>query len=195
MTTSFTPAFSHALAFVLAREGGYVNDPTDKGGETKYGISDKRDGLADGKTDVDGDGKPDTRIKDLTEEQAGQIYFRDYWYPSYCSQWPDGISLFVFDSAVQHSPKKAIQLLQEAVGFTGKAVDGIVGKDTRAAVSSADAEWLLTRCFLRRSRYYADIIKANSSQGKYLNGWFNRLDELANACQEVIGGQVSVPRS
>ncbi|HCQ7477166.1 TPA: peptidoglycan-binding protein [Klebsiella michiganensis] len=195
MTTSFTPAFSHALAFVLAREGGYVNDPTDKGGETKYGISDKRDGLADGKTDVDGDGKPDTRIKDLTKEQAGQIYFRDYWYPSYCSQWPDGISLFVFDSAVQHSPKKAIQLLQEAVGFTGKAVDGIVGKDTRAAVSSADAEWLLTRCFLRRSRYYADIIKANSSQGKYLNGWFNRLDELANACQEVIGGQVSVPRS
>jgi hypothetical protein len=61
--------------------------------------------------------------------------------------------------------------------------------------SLADAEWLLTRCFLRRSRYYADIIKANSSQGKYLNGWFNRLDELANACQEVIGGQVSVPRS
>lgn len=195
MTTSFSPAFSHALAFVLAREGGYVNDPTDKGGETKYGISDKRDGLADGKTDVDGDGKPDTRIKDLTKEQAGQIYFRDYWYPSYCSQWPDGISLFVFDSAVQHSPKKAIQLLQEAVGFTGKAVDGIVGKDTRAAVTSADAEWLLIRCFLRRSRYYADIIKANSSQGKYLNGWFNRLDELANACQEVIGGQVSVTRS
>ncbi|MCJ4425343.1 peptidoglycan-binding protein [Klebsiella pneumoniae] len=195
MTTSFSPAFLHALAFVLSREGGYVNDPTDKGGETKYGISDKRDGLADGKTDVDGDGKPDTRIKDLTKEQAGQIYFRDYWYPSYCSQWPDGISLFVFDSAVQHSPKKAIQLLQEAVGFTGKAVDGIVGKDTRAAVSSADAEWLLTRCFLRRSRYYAEIIKANSSQGKYLNGWFNRLDELANACQEVVGGQVSVPRN
>lgn len=76
-TTSFSPAFLHALAFVLAREGGYVNDPTDKGGETKYGISDKRDGLADGKADVDGDGKPDTRIKDLTEEQAGQIYFRD----------------------------------------------------------------------------------------------------------------------
>ena len=51
MTTSFTPAFSHALAFVLAREGGYVNDPTDKGGETKYGISDKRDGLADAEVD------------------------------------------------------------------------------------------------------------------------------------------------
>ena len=148
--------------------------------------------LDDGKADVDGDGKPDTRIKDLTEEQAGQIYFRDYWYPSYCSQWPDGISLFVFDSAVQHGTKKAIQLLQDAVGVTA---DGIVGPKTTKAVIGADAEWLLTRCFLRRSRDYAEIIKANSSQGKYLNGWFNRLDELANACQEVIGGQVSVPRS
>ncbi|EPK1060393.1 glycoside hydrolase family 108 protein [Klebsiella pneumoniae] len=191
-TTSFSPAFLHALAFVLAREGGYVNDPTDKGGETKYGISDKRDGLADGKADVDGDGKPDTRIKDLTEGQAGQIYFRDYWYPAYCTDWPDGISLFVFDSSVQHGAKKAIQLLQDAVGVTA---DGIVGPKTTKAVIGADAEWLLTRCFLRRSRYYAEIIKANSSQGKYLNGWFNRLDELANACQEVVGGQVSVPRS
>ena len=71
----------------------------------------------------------------------------------------------------------------------------LVGPKTTKAVIGADAEWLLNRCFLRRSRYYADIIKSNSSQGKYLNGWFNRLDELANACQEVIGGQVSVPRS
>ena len=98
----------------------------------------------------------------------------------------------MFDAAVQHGAKKAIQLLQEAVGVSA---DGIVGPKTTKAVISADAEWLLNRCFLRRSRYYASIIKSNASQGKYLNGWFNRLDELANACQEVIGGQVSVARS
>ena len=193
MTTQLlSPAFQHALDFVLSKEGGYVNDPTDNGGETKYGISDKRDGLADGRTDVDGDGKPDTRIKDLTEEQAGQIYYRDYWDPAYCTDWPDGISLFVFDSAVQHGVKTAIRQLQAAAGVT---TDGIVGLKTTKAVIGADPEWLLTRCFLRRSRYYADIIKANPAQGKYLNGWYNRLDELANACQEVIGGQVSVTRS
>ena len=61
-----SPAFAHALSFVLAREGGYVNDPNDKGGETNFGISDKRDGVADGLTDVNGDGKPETKIKDLT---------------------------------------------------------------------------------------------------------------------------------
>ncbi|BBV67828.1 Mu phage endolysin Lys [Klebsiella sp. STW0522-44] len=192
MTTPFSLSFQHALAFVLSKEGGYVNDPTDRGGETKYGIADKRDGVADGLTDVNGDGKPDTRIKDLTIEQAGQIYYRDYWYPAYCEKWPDGITLFMFDSAVQHGVKKSIQLLQAAVGVTD---DGIVGPKTINAVNSADTEWLLNRCFLRRSRYYADIIKSNTSQGKYLNGWFNRLDELANACHEIIGGQTSVTRS
>ena len=63
MTTPLlSPSFQHALDFVLGKEGGYVNDPTDNGGETKFGISDKRDGIADGKTDVNGDGKPDTAI-------------------------------------------------------------------------------------------------------------------------------------
>lgn len=59
----FSPAFEHALNFILRPdiEGGYVNDPTDSGGETKYGISDRRDGVIDGKTDVNGDGKPDIR--------------------------------------------------------------------------------------------------------------------------------------
>ena len=146
-------------------------------------------------TDVNGDGKPDTRIRDLTVEQAGQIYFRDYWYPAYCQLWPDDIALFVFDSAVQHGVKKAVQLLQEAVGFTGKSVDGIAGKNTRAAVERADPDWLLNRLFLQRSRYYADIIKANSSQGKFLNGWFNRLDNLADACREISGVRYSVARS
>lgn len=187
-----TPAFNHAIAFVLGKEGGYVNDPTDKGGETKYGISDKRDGIADGMTDVDGDNKPDIRIKDLTLGQASQIYFRDYWYPSYCPDWPDGISLIVFDSAVQHGVKKAISLLQDAAGV---AADGIVGAKTRAAVLAADPEWLLTRYLLRRARYYAEIIKSNPSQAKYLNGWFNRLDSVTNAAWEVVGGSASVARS
>ncbi|HEM8614633.1 TPA: peptidoglycan-binding protein [Citrobacter amalonaticus] len=193
--TPDSPAFRNALTFVLSAERGYVNDPTDRGGETNLGISDKRDGVADGKTDVDGDGKPDTRIRDLTVEQAGQIYFRDYWYPAYCPLWPDEVALFVFDSAVQHGAKKAVQLLQEAVGFTGKSVDGIAGKNTRAAVESADPDWLMNRLYLRRSRYYADIIKSNPSQGKFLNGWFNRLDNLADACREISGVQYSVVRS
>ncbi|EHS3288890.1 peptidoglycan-binding protein [Escherichia coli] len=164
-------------------EGGYVNDPTDSGGETKYGISDRRDGVIDGKTDVNGDGKPDTRIRDLTREQVAQIYWRDYWLPAGCDQWPDGVAMFVFDAAVQHGVKKAIRILQEAADVDA---DGIIGSRTRKAVSLSTPDWLLARCIVRRSRFYADIIKSKPAQGKYLNGWFNRMEKLTDACLEII---------
>lgn len=177
-----SPAFEHALAFVLAREGGYANDPADRGRETNLGISDMRDGVADGRTDVDGDGKPDTAIKSLTTEQAGEIYYRDYWLAVNCDKLPDAVALFAFDASVQHGPKKSIQLIQEAACVKA---DGVAGPLTLRAISTADPDWLLNRCFLRRSRYYAEIIKGNASQGNYLNGWFNRLDALTDACREV----------
>jgi len=61
---------------VLKREGGYVDDPTDRGGETKYGIS-KRS-------------YPQLDIKNLTLEQALEIYRKDYWKPSRVEKLPDG---------------------------------------------------------------------------------------------------------
>ncbi len=54
-----------AISFVLKWEGGYSNDPYDSGGETKYGIS-KRS-------------YPNLDIKNLTLEQAKEIYKRNYW--------------------------------------------------------------------------------------------------------------------
>ncbi|WP_105268750.1 glycoside hydrolase family 108 protein [Escherichia sp. MOD1-EC2449] len=181
----FSPAFEHALNFILRPdiEGVYVNDPTDRGGETKYGISDRRDGVIDGQTDVNGDGKPDTRIRDLTREQVAQIYWRDYWLPAGCDQWPDGVAMFVFDAAVQHGVKKAIRILQEAADVDA---DSIIGPRTRKAVSQSTPDWLLARCIVRRSRFYADIIKSKPAQGKYLNGWFNRMEKLTDACLEII---------
>ncbi|HAL0054579.1 TPA: DUF935 family protein [Escherichia coli] len=85
----FSPAFEHALNFILRPdiEGVYVNDPTDRGGETKYGISDRRDGVIDGKTDVNGDGKSDTgcaipqsmqlEMKETASRNNGGALFRE----------------------------------------------------------------------------------------------------------------------
>lgn len=77
--TLFTVAmeqFEQAIAFTLSWEGGYVNDPNDPGGETKYGISKKSYGHLD--------------IKNLTVEQAKAIYYEDYWLPSkaYLDDYP-----------------------------------------------------------------------------------------------------------
>ena len=71
--------FDRACDIILGAdiEGGYSNDPRDAGGETNHGIADMRDGVRDGMTDTDGDGKPDTKIKDLTKQQAIGIYKRE----------------------------------------------------------------------------------------------------------------------
>lgn len=79
-------SFPEALKFVLEREGGYVNDPADPGGETKYGISKKA--------------YPNVDIRNLTPELAGTIYQNDYWGPSGCEHLTPGMALVVFDSAV-----------------------------------------------------------------------------------------------
>lgn len=85
--------FPRCVEFVLREEGGYSNDPQDKGGETNYGIC-KRD-------------HPDLDIKNLTKEQAIEIYRAEYWEPSGAPahEWP--LCLAVFDAAVLQGPRRA----------------------------------------------------------------------------------------
>ena len=59
--------FERAIDKTLAWEGGYVNDPKDPGGETKYGISKRA--------------HPDVDIKNLSREKACAIYKKHYWDP------------------------------------------------------------------------------------------------------------------
>lgn len=80
---SFFPA---AFKAVVGEEGGYVNDPRDPGGETKYGIS-KRS-------------YPQIDIAQLTLDQAQAIYLRDFWMPSGCESMPWERALCAFDTAV-----------------------------------------------------------------------------------------------
>lgn len=77
-----------AIQNVLKREGGYVNDPADKGGETKFGISKQS--------------YPNLDIKNLTESQAAAIYKRDYWDKINADQLPANIREMAFDAAVNH---------------------------------------------------------------------------------------------
>ena len=80
---SFFPA---AFKVVVREEGGYVNDPRDPGGETKYGIS-KRS-------------YPQIDIAQLTLDQAQAIYLRDFWMPSGCESMPWERAICAFDCAV-----------------------------------------------------------------------------------------------
>ncbi|AUR82803.1 glycoside hydrolase family 108 protein [Vibrio atlanticus] len=173
-TKGYTLEFCHAVHFILQAEGGlradggYVNDPLDAGGETKFGISKRA--------------FPNVDIKNLTIDKAVRIYHTNYWKAAYCHEWAGPIALFHMDSAVQHGARQAIKLLQE---ISGTKPDGAIGPATRAAVHGHDVSYLTARYGLRRGRYYARILKNNASQGRFIEGWYNRLVHLTNAAWEL----------
>ena len=111
-------SFEQAVALVLKHEGGYVNDPRDPGGETRFGISKRA--------------YPDVDILRLTEDEAKAIYRRDYWNTLRPDEIPEALAICVFDAAVNMGRDKAIRLLQRACGV---AQDGVMGGNTIAAAN------------------------------------------------------------
>lgn len=94
--------FENAVAFVLHHEGGYVNDPKDPGGETKFGIS-KRS-------------YPNEDIANLTVDRAKEIYKRDYWVKAGCDALSDPLALVHFDTAVNCGLGTATRFSKECQG-------------------------------------------------------------------------------
>ena len=152
-------AFSVAVAFVLRHEGGYVNDPADPGGETKFGIS-KRS-------------YPDLDIRGLTEGDAELIYLRDFWIPLLCDQLPAPLPLVMLDTAVNCGPRRAARWLQSACGAPG---DGVMGPVTVAA--SATDPVAYAGGVLRRRMAHCRSLPGWIRFGP---GWAKRMRELAAA--------------
>ena len=94
--------WTKAIGFVLHWEAGYVNDPNDPGGETNFGISKAS--------------YPNVDIKALTQQQAEDIYFRDYWKASGADTLIEGLDLLVLDTAVLCGVGAAKAMLANARG-------------------------------------------------------------------------------
>ena len=116
--------FDEIFDRLIGHEGGYVNDPNDPGGETNWGIS-KRS-------------YPNVDIKNLTRDQAKEIYRRDFWNRINGEKLYDGVAFQVVDFAVNSGIDTAVRGLQRAVGA---ADDGHWGPASQAAadkMSEAD---------------------------------------------------------
>lgn len=92
--------FDHAVDDVLRTEGGYVNDPVDRGGETNFGISARAN--------------PDIDVANLTRDQAKEIYRQRYWEPIKADNLPEDVRHIAFDSAVNHGVGWTRRALAEA---------------------------------------------------------------------------------
>ena len=150
-------SFEFAFAKVVSVEGGYVDDPKDPGGATKFGISQRS--------------YPDVDIKNLTLDQAKAIYRADYWDAVSGDELPDPLSHLVFDAAVNQGVSPAQKMMQEALGVK---VDGEIGKITLAAAKNSTNKECAKFMTLRAMRYID-----TKNFDIYGKGWFNRLFIMA----------------
>ena len=164
--------FDRALAFVLAREGGYVNDPDDPGGATNLGITQRT--YDNHRAQL---GMPLRNVRNLGLEEAADIY-RMYWLRGRCSRLPAAIAFAHFDACVNHGVAAAARLLQAALGVE---VDGVIGKNTVEAAGKRKPEEVVLQMISRREALYDAIVENSPSQAKFRKGWHNRLVLLEEA--------------
>ncbi|MBC7143550.1 MAG: peptidoglycan-binding protein, partial [Rhodobacteraceae bacterium] len=122
---------------IVAREGGYVNDPDDPGGATKYGVTIhtmRRLGL-----DLTGDGRvSEADIRRLTRDKAEEIFVDHYYRRPRIAELPEALQPSVFDMYV-NAGSNAVKILQRLLNEMGHdlSVDGALGAMTIAAATRA----------------------------------------------------------
>lgn len=139
---------------VLSNEGGYVNNPSDPGGETKFGIA-KRS-------------YPAVDILNLTRDGAIAIYERDFWQRVQGDSLPHQFAFQALDAAVNHGIGNAVRWMQRAAGV---ADDGVIGPATLAAVSRAEPADLVLAFNAERLEFYAKLQTFDA----FGRGWTRRV--------------------
>ncbi len=173
---------------IVAREGGYVNDPDDPGGATKYGVTLKT--LRALGLDLSGDGRIEADdLKALTPEKAAEIYVEHYFHRPGIAQLPEVLQPSVFDMYV-NAGAHAVRILQRLLIEMGHglSVDGTIGPRTIAAAAAAarvDAGLLADAYGIARRNYYYALADARPASRKYVRrrdggkgGWITRAEDF-----------------
>ena len=147
--------FDQVFDKLISHEGGYVNDPHDPGGETKFGIS-KRS-------------YPHLDIHSLTLADAKTIYKRDFWDRAQCDKLHPDLAFDLFDGAVNSGIGQAIRWLQRAVGV---ADDGVVGPLTLASINRENDTSAIRA---RYSGHRLDFMTRLSTWDVFGKGWARRI--------------------
>lgn len=176
---------------IVAREGGYVDDPDDPGGATKFGVTIHT--LRRLSMDLTGDGKvTPADVRNLTREQAVEIFIEHYFRRPHLDLLPDPLQPSVFDMYV-NSGANAVRILQRLLNDMGHGVlvDGVVGPKT---VSAADAaarigSGLFVDAYgIARRNYYYEVADRRPASRKFARrkdggkgGWIQRAEKFISS--------------
>ena len=151
----YSKEFENALKFVLAREGGYVNDPDDRGGATNKGITQNTYNSW-----LKSIGKPSKDVKNITDAEVKEIYYKNYWLAAGCDKMTSKFAVVCFDTAVNMGVSRVDEFLKAA-------------------------KWIdLNEFYLARIRKYNEFAK-NQTQRKFLNGWLKRVFALIDFVEKL----------
>lgn len=157
------------------REGGYVNHPSDPGGETIYGIivaTARRHGYTGS-------------MRNMSKDEAKRIYKAEYWFGAgfdkVAAVYPQAAEE-MFDTGVNMGPGIAARFLQEALNMLQDAElaeDGRIGPATISALNGFKARrgqeggrvlLKVLDCF--QGARYRDIVKGRTKSRAFVYGWF-----------------------
>ena len=173
---------------IIAREGGFVNDPDDPGGATKYGVTIhtmRRLGL-----DLDRDGDVDVGdVRRLSRADAQAIFIEHYFHRPQIDALPVALQASVFDMYV-NAGANAVKILQRLLNDMGQAVavDGVIGPQTIAAVQAAvraAPDHIADAYGIARRNYYLALADRRPASRKFARtrnggkgGWIRRAEEF-----------------
>jgi lysozyme family protein len=171
--------FQTSVAQVLKKEGGYVFKASDPGGETKYGIT-KRS-------------YPALDIKNITPQDAEDIYLRDFWNPMRLAEVnSQAIADQILDTAVNMGTSQAAKIAQAAALNLGQSlkVDGAFGPASLAAVNAVDSSKLASEMVGLRISAYKTIAANRPASQQFLAGWIRRAEAFGKPAAAGIAAIV-----
>lgn len=165
-----------ALPLVLKYEGGFVNDPDDRGGATNKGVTQKVYDFYRVKK-----GLEKQSVKFISNSEVENIYYNEYWVPAKCNELSNKVAVAHFDTCVNSGIKRGSKILQKAAGVLD---DGVIGNQTMAAVKRYSDTILMNKYLDERVRFLNIIVEKNPVQVKFLRGWLNRVNNLRKVLSE-----------
>ena len=190
--------FELAYGETELHEGGYVNDPDDRGGETHRGVSRRFHPEWAGWEIIDEIKREHTddfvrRINEDSRlvELSKQLYREKYWLPIQGDDIPDQhVANQLFDTGVNQGVATSLRYLQEGLNLLNRnatsypdiAVDGAMGPETLAGLDNflrleeGRPDYLLKMMKVMQAARYIEIMRADATQEKFARGWLNRVN-------------------
>ena len=172
--------FAERIKYILAHEGGYVNNPNDPGKETNKGITiavwQKN---AQSLLNIE---PTSANLKVITDAQAAVIYKALYWDKIQAEDIVDGdIRYLLFDFFV-NAGGNAVKVIQKTLNQLGNNLsnDGVIGDSTINAINNTNSVQLYNNFKANRQQYYNNLAIRSTKMATFLNGWTNRVNNFKN---------------